>query len=348
MSRLSHRYVGWTAALWLGFALMGNSPARAADDALVAAAKQEKEVVWYTVQTMTQLVLPLVDAFQAKYGVKVSYVRADSSEIALRIENEAKGGRVLDDVFDGTGTLPPLKRSNLVLAWVPDFTRAWPQELTDPQAYWVATNYLVNTVAINTELVPPAAEPHQWSDLLDPKWRGKMAWGSLPSFSAGPGFIALILKDYGEEKGSAYLAALAKQDIAGIPVSARQVLDQVIAGEYAIGINVFNIHVVSSAGHGAPVEWLPFSPSLVTVNTVSVMKDAPHPNAAKLFVDFMTSEEGQAIFRDNDYLPTNPQVKPRVPNLIPDGKLFRGVFLSQDEIDAGMPGWMKLFGEFFH
>ena len=146
----------------------------------------------------------------------------------------------------------------------------------------------------------------------------------------------------------AYLAALAKQDIAGIPVAARQVLDQVIAGEYAIGIMMFNHHAVISARQGAPVEWLPFSPSLVTVNTVSVMKDAPHPNAAKLFVDFMMSEEGQAIFRDNDYLPTNPLVKPRVPNLIPDGKLFRGVFLSQDEIDAGMPGWMKLFDGFFH
>ena len=173
--------------MWLAFALVGNSPARAADDALVAAAKQEKEVVWYTVQTIPQLVRPLVDAFEAKYGVKVSYVRANSSDVALRIENEAKGGRVLADVFDGTGTLPPLKRDNLVLAWVPDFTRSWPKEVTDPEAYWVATNYFVNTVAINTELVPPAAEPHQWSDLLDPKWRGKMAWGSSQSSSGRSG-----------------------------------------------------------------------------------------------------------------------------------------------------------------
>lgn len=348
MGRLPRRAISWTAAVWSACALVGTSPAGAADAALVAAARQEKEVVWYTVQTIPQLVRPLVDAFEAKYGVTVSYVRANSSDVALRIENEAKGGRVLADVFDGTGTLPPLKRDNLVLAWVPDFTRTWPKEVTDPDAYWVATNYFVNTIAINTELVPPAAEPHHWSDLLDPQWRGRMAWGSSPSSSAGPGFIALILKDYGEEKGIAYLAALARQDIAGIPVAARQVLDQVIAGEYAIGIMMFNHHAVISAGLGAPVKWLPFSPSLVTVNTVSVLKDAPHPNAAKLFVDFMMSEEGQAIFRDNDYLPTHPLVPPRMPELIPDGKLFRGVFLSQDEIDAGMPGWMKLFGALFH
>lgn len=347
MGRLLYRRTGWPAALPLIFALAGTLAARAADAPLVAAAKQEKEVVWYTVQTIPQLVRPLVDAFEAKYGVKVSYIRANSSAVALRIEQEAKGGRVLADVFDGTGTLPPLKRDNLVLDWVPDFTRSWPKQVTDPDSYWVATNYFVNTIAINTELVPPAAEPHEWADLLDPKWRGKMAWGSTQSSSAGPGLVGLIMKDYGEEKGKAYLEALARQDVAGIPVAARQILDQVIAGEYSLGIMMFNHHAVISAAQGAPVKWLPFSPSLVTVNTVSVMKNAPHPNAAKLFVDFMMSEQGQAIFRDNNYLPANPQVKPRVPELIPDGKLFRGVFLSQDQIDAGMPGWMKLFGDYF-
>jgi ABC-type Fe3+ transport system substrate-binding protein len=345
---MSHLRIGGTAALSLALAVAGGAGARAADAALVAAAKQEKQVVWYTVQTIPQLVRPLVDAFEKKYGVTVNYVRANSSDVALRIEQEAKGGQHLADVFDGTGTMPPLKRDNLVMAWVPDFTHAWPKDVADPDSYWVATNYFVNNVAINTDLVPAAQEPHQWSDLLDPKWRGKMAWGSSQSSSAGPGFIGLMLKDYGEEKGMDFIKAMAKQDIAGIPVAARQILDQVIAGEYAVGLMTFNHHSVISDKLGAPVKWLPFSPSLVTVNTVSILKDAPHPNAAKLFVDFMMSDEGQIIFRDNDYLPTNPEVKPLVPELIPDGKLFRGVFLSQDEIDVGMPTWMKIFAEYFH
>jgi iron(III) transport system substrate-binding protein len=348
MNNFSRRRIGWTAVLSLIVAFAGGTRARAADDALVAAAKQEKQVVWYTVQTIPQLVRPLVDAFQKKYGITVNYVRANSSDVALRIEQEARGGQHLADVFDGTGTTPPLKRDNLVLAWVPDFTRSWSKEVTDPDFYWVATNYFVNNVAINTDLVPPAEEPRQWSDLLDPKWRGKMAWGSSQSSSAGPGFIGLMLKDYGQEKGMAFIQAMAKQNIAGFPVAARQILDQVIAGEYAVGLMTFNHHSVISAKLGAPVKWLPFSPSLITVNTVSVLKDAPHPNAAKLFVDFMMSDEGQVIFRDNDYLPTNPQVKPRVPDLLPDGKLFRGVFLSQEEIDTGMPNWMKTFQEYFH
>ena len=348
MAIKSHHRVGSIAALSLGFILVGDAGAHAADAALVAAAKQEKQVVWYTVQTIPQIVRPLVDAFQKKYGITVNYVRANSSAVALRIEQEARGGQHLAGVFDGTDTMPALKRDNLVMAWVPDFARAWPKDIADPDSYWVGTNYFVNNVAINTDLVPTVDEPHQWSDLLDPKWKGKMAWGSSQSSSAGPGFIGLMLKDLGEEKGTAFIKAMAKQNIAGIPVAARQILDQVIAGEYAVGLMMFNHHAVISARLGAPVKWLPFSPSLVTVNTASVLKDAPHPNAAKLFLDFMVSDEGQAIFRDNDYLPANPQVKPKVPDLLPDGKLFRGVVFAQEEIDAGMPNWMKMFQAYFH
>mgnify|MGYP003328174024 FL=1 len=91
-----------------------------------------------------------------------------------------------------------------------------------------------------------------------------------------------------------------------MPAAARQILDQVIAGEYALGIMMFNHHSVISAAKGAPVKWLPMSPSVVTTNVAAVLKDAPRPNAGKLFLDYMVSDEGQKIFADTDYLPTNP------------------------------------------
>jgi len=335
----------WLTALAL---LLGiSSSASAGDDALIAAAKKEGEVVWYTVQTIPQIVTPLVAAFEQKYGIKVTYVRANSSDVAIRILNEAKGGRVLADVFDGTGTLPPLLREGLVAQWLPDFVSAWPKDLFDANRYWVATNAFVNTVAINTDLVKPQDEPKTWDDLLDPKWKGRMAWGSTPSPSAGPGFIALMYKVRGEAGATAYLSKLAAQNIAGYPVAARQILDQVIAGEYAIGIMVFNHHPVISAAKGAPTKWLPVGPALKTFNTASVMKDAPHPNAARLFLEYMVGEEGQKLFRDNDYLSANPKVPPKDPGLLPDGKKFEGVFISQEEFDRNMPKWVEIFRKMF-
>ena len=322
------------------------STANAADAALIEAAKKEGQVTWYTVQTIPQIVQPLVAGFEKKYGVKVNYIRANSNEVALRVLNEAKAGRLQADVVDGTSMLQ-LKKENLLLNWRPDFSRNWAPDISDPRDFWVATNYYVNNIAINTDLVPPAMEPKSWDDLLDPRWKGKMVWGSFAAPSSAPGLIGLMIKERGLEKTKLLLQGLAKQNITGVPAAARQILDQVIAGEYALGIMMFNHHSVISAAKGAPVKWLPMSPSVMTVNVAAVLKDAPRPNAGKLFFDYMISDEGQAIFRDNDYLPSNPNVPARARELLPDGKNFRGILLSGDDIESEMPGWAKLFQDMF-
>ncbi len=321
--------------------------ARAASPELIAAAKKEGEVVWYTVQTIPQIVTPLVAAFEKAYGVKVTYVRANSSDVALRVLNEAKAGRTLSDVIDGTNTTPILQRENLVASWTPDVAASWPASLVDSQKYWAATNFFVNTIGINTDLVPPALEPKSWDDLLDPRWKGRLAWGSTASSSAGPGFVGLMLKERGEASARALLQKLAKQNIAAIPVAARQVLDQVIAGEYAMGLMMFNHHAVISAAQGAPVKWLPISPAMVTLNVASLTRNAPHPNAGKLFFDFMISEAGQTIFRNTDYLPANPEVAAKDPSLIPDGVKFKGLTFSPQEVDRNMNDWDRIFRDIF-
>ncbi len=332
--------------LGLALSLVCAGAARAADAALVEAARKEGSLNWYTVQTIPQLVLPLVAAFEKKYAIKVSYIRANSSEVVLRVLNEARAGRVLADVVDGTSILA-LNKDNRLAVYIPASTRSWPAEIADPNQRWVATNYFVNNIGINTDLVPAADAPKAWQDLLDPRWKGKMAWGSTTSASAGPGFIGLMIKEMGEEKALPFLQKLAAQQITALPVAARQILDQVIAGEYAMGLMIFNHHAVISAAKGAPVAWLPMSPSLVNLNVASVLAAAPHPNAARLFLDFMESDEGQKIFSDNDYLPANPNIAPKTPDLLPDGKRFRGLVLTGDEIEKDMPHWAKIFAEIF-
>ena len=321
--------------------------AYAATAELIEAARREGSVTWYTTQTITQLVRPLAEAFQKKYGIRLDYVRANSVDVVMRVENEAKAGKVMADVLDGTSTAPLLKRDKLVLKYLPDSASGFPKEIIDADGYWVATNYYVMNPGINTDLVPAGSEPKNWDDLLDPKWKGRMAWGSSNSSSAGPGFVGLVLKELGEEKGLAYLRRLAEQNLAASPVAARQILDQVIAGEYAIGLQTFNHHAVISAAKGAPVRWLPMSPVMINLSTASVAAQAPHPNAAKLLLDFLVSEEGQQIFRNEDYLPANPKVAPKDPSLIPDGKALRGIFFTPEEVEEQMPRWDRLFKEIF-
>jgi hypothetical protein len=148
----------------------------AADAAVVAAAKKEGQVVWYTTLIVNQVVRPLSKAFEEKYpGIAVRYSRADSVPTALKILNEARAARLQADLFDGTGTEPPLARAGLVASYLPPTAASYPPELKDPDGRWIATNMYFLAPGINTAMVPPAAAPHSLQDLLDPKWRGRIA-----------------------------------------------------------------------------------------------------------------------------------------------------------------------------
>lgn len=322
--------------------------ARAATPELVAAARKEGEVTWYTTQIVNQLVLPVKTAFEKKYGVKINYVRANTGDVVLRVLNEEKAGRVQCDVFDGLSTVATLVREpGVVLKWTPDEARVYPAERVDPQGYWTATYLAVGVPAVNTDLVPAGQEPRSWEDLLAPKWKGKMAWSVSNSSTSGAGFVGTVLDAWGREKGMDYLNRLAQQNVTNIQVASREILNQVIAGEYAIALQVNNHHASISARMGAPVKWLKFSPAQVNSGNISVLQKAPHPNAAKLLVDFLVSAEGQAIYRDNGYIPAHPGVPALDPELLPDGKDLVGRFYTPEKIDEELPKWEKTFHEIF-
>jgi ABC-type Fe3+ transport system substrate-binding protein len=334
-------------ALALCAALAPGAPARAADQALIAAAKKEGEVTWYTVQIVNQLAAPVARAFEKKYGIKVNYVRANADEVLLRVVNEAKAGRIYCDLVDGDSTAPALKRARLALQWTPDVAKDFPSDRKDPEGYWIATYVSVSTPDVNTERTTPATRPKSWQDFLDPRWKNEIAWSSEDSPLAGPGFVGLVMRVLGPTMGRAYLQKLARQNIAGLPVANRQVLDQVIAGEYSLGLQISDHHAYFSAKQGAPVAWLPVGPAMVTAITASVIKGAPHPNAAKLLLDFLVSKEGQMIYKEAGYLPANPEVSPKDSALLPNGGDFRGIFYSPEEIEKELPSWVALYNEYF-
>ena len=333
-------------ALCLAAALQAGAAA-AADQVLIDAAKKEGRVTWYTTQIVDQFARPAADAFQKKYGVRVDYVRADPIDIVLRISNESKAGKVEADVFDGTATTPGLKKLGLAMKWTPDAAARLPPQYVDKEGFWVATNLYVLTPGYNTALVPAGGAPKTYQDLLDPRWKGKMAWSRSPVASGGPGVVGLLIADMGEDKAMDYLRRLAKQEMTSASVTARQLLDQVLAGEYSIALGIFNHHAVISAAKGAPVDWIPMEPAMAVLSAISVTKDAPHPNAGKLLVDYLVSSEGQAFFRDADYLPVDPSVPPRDPKLTPEGGKFRALTFTPEETQDRLPGWTKIFNDLF-
>jgi ABC-type Fe3+ transport system substrate-binding protein len=329
-------------------AIAAASPGRAADATLYQAAKREGEVVWYTALIVTQAVRPLIEAFNKKYpGIEVHVARADSGPTAIKIINEARAGKVQSDVFDGIDTTPPLVQAGLVAPYSPSEAGKYPPELKDPDGRWNALVLYFLTPAINTSLVPAPDVPRTPQDLLAPKWKGKIAWSTAAAAGA-PAYVGSVLRQMGEQNGMAFLRALGRQDVVNLDATNRAILDQVILGEYPIALNIFNHHAVLSAQKGAPVKWLKLEPISGLVHSVGLTRNAPHPNAGKLLIDFLTSEEGQRTLADVEYLPAMPSVPAKTPEVKPEAGGFKAIMLSPDTVTQNRDRWMVITKDLFN
>jgi ABC-type Fe3+ transport system substrate-binding protein len=337
-------------ALLLCAALLFSHMARAADadPALVAAAQKEGQVVWYSTLIVNQILRPLTEAFEKKYpGVRVQYSRSTNSDVALKIINESRARRLQADMFDGTNSIYPLLDAKLVAAYPPKAASSYPAEIKDPNGYWTTMNLFFLTTAYNTNLVKSADVPRTYEDLLDPKWKGKIAWTNDPTPQGPPGFINNILTIMGPEKGMAYLRTFAAQEPVFIPASQRVVLDKVISGEYPLAVMTFNHHAAISAAQGAPVAWIRMEPLSESINLIGILKDSPHPNAARLLEEFILSDDGQKVLADNDYVPANPSVPAKIAELKPDAGHFKVNVVTPDMARDDLPKWTAIYKELF-
>src|SRR5438445_7730880 len=179
--------------------------AQAADPALIAAAKKEGTVVWYTTEIGAQFARPAAAIFERLYpGIKVRLSRTNATTAAIKILQENRAGKNQSDVFDGTVTVVPLKKEGYVLKWLPDAAKDYPPQFKDPEGYWIATNIYVLTPAFNTRSIPAGQEPKNFQALLDPKYRGKMVRAASLSSSDATGLIGTVLDQMCEDKAIAY------------------------------------------------------------------------------------------------------------------------------------------------
>jgi ABC-type Fe3+ transport system substrate-binding protein len=328
--------------------LFAATPAQAAEISteLIAKAKQEGQVVYYTDLIVDQIVRPLTAAFEAKYGIKTAFVRGDSQVNSVKLLNERKASRVMSDVFGLTSGFQFLVEAGVARQFTAANGEELPPQYRDPNHYWVSSHLFVLTPGLNTSLVPAAQRPKTYDDLLAPFWKDKMAF-KPNDLSGAAGFVGNVLTSMGEARGMDYLRKLARQNIKLVNASARAVLDQVIAGEYALALQIFNHHAAISAEKGAPVDWLRLNPATVTPGLVALTNGAPHPNAGLLFVEFMTSKEGQQVFQKANYLPARPDVPPLTPELIPEKGGFQAIVLTPAITDKAIDHWDDVVKQLF-
>lgn len=313
---------------------------------LVAGAKKEKKLVWYTTVIPSQIAQPLADAFHSKYPyIKVQLYRGNSGEVTQKMIQEYRAHSYRVDLVDGTSTASMLRDTGFLQPFRSPQLDRYPAQFKDKNGYWGTELLYYMVLAYNKRLVSPKDVPHTYQDLLNPKLRGKMAW-STSSGSGAPTFVGNVLMTMGQTKGMAYLRKLAKQQIHNVNSSGRSVLDQIVAGQFPIAIEVFNDQVEFSKSSGAPVDWQPLQPVCGQLSRISLAKRAPDPNSAMLFLDFVFSKQGQQVIRKRGGIPADPGVNALKPSLKPSASTFRANYI-QDEAAKKLDSWNKTYQQLF-
>jgi iron(III) transport system substrate-binding protein len=320
------------------------------EQAILDGARREGQVVLYSAAIVNQALRPLSDAFMKKYPfVKMSFWRGDTEEIIAKLSAEERATNVVADVAEGTGVGDLAVGTGLTQPFFTPMVEEMPERYRDPGGRWTYTRVSYFSIAYNTRLIPPDQAPKNYDDLLDPRWRGKLAW-RVGTASGTPLFITTIRLARGEDQAQDYLRKLAQQKMINFGSgSARTLVDRVVAGEFPIALNIFAHHPLISKAKGAPVDSQLMDPVPSSAGTLVIPKGIRHPYAAMLLVDFIMSKEGQQILADAEYFPVRADVapKPALAPVIPARAGLTELFLNPDRLNQYTDSSQKIFEELF-
>ena len=268
-------------------------------DTIVEGAKKEGSLVIYTSMSVEQ-VQRILDVFKARYPfLKTTMFRAVGERLLTKIMTEVQAGKYdFDAVQSAESQAYFLKWKNLLQKYVSPETKNIQKPFFDPEGYWAAVYMMPNVIAYNTRMVKRNEVPKTDEDLLNPKWKGKMGMDHTK-----PEWFAWKLKRLGTEKGLAYMKKLGAQEFhlyAGLSV----VTNLLAAGEFPLVLNTYLHNVEDIKRRGAPVDWIVQDPIFTKFQPLGIGAKAQHPNAAKLFADFMLSEDGQKVIASFGRVPT--------------------------------------------
>jgi ABC-type Fe3+ transport system substrate-binding protein len=291
---------------------LGNGSSSVIDEA-----KKEKKLVIYTTQALN-IVTKFVNIFNEKYPfLEIDIYRSGGQKLLTKAVGEARAGKYIPDVFNvNFVNLHMLKDKNLLRKYVSPESRNYREDVKESQGFWTCPYMHSRVVAYNTRLVSKQEAPNSYEDLLDPKWKGNIG---MPMQKYAWFGMQLMIR--GEEEGLEFFKKLAAQELLfhrGLTLNATLLA----AGEFSVLGLVSNNTIENLKDQGAPVEWIHARPTVNTLSGPAVAAKAPHPNAAKLYVDFLLSRKGQEVVQSLHYIPTRTDVKPDPPRMALKGKLY--------------------------
>ncbi len=274
------------AVLGAALAAAFGSSASAAD----TASSKESTVVWYGTMNVKDMALVAEGFTKAHPGIKVETLRLGSAQLPARIATEQRAGSFNADVISGDGfQIMQLVGMGAFEKYAPADTKAFIKGTVDPNGFW--TNLYQNTTVIAWNPERLKAEhlkpPTSLADFAKPEWKGKFGLdaGALNWYMG-------VLQ--GEKNGEALVKAIAEN--APIKTTGHtQTVTSLETGEYAATPTAYGYLADQEKRAGKPIDFMNPSPLSVSLNPIGIAKKAPHPSAARVFIDWVTSKSGQSF-----------------------------------------------------
>ena len=257
---------------------------------LVQGARREGELVYYGTLPIDEF-LPLARVFNGRYhSLALQHYFSPRDGILSRTLTEARAGRHAADVVQVDLSYGyQLLNANLVQPYAVSGANQFYEGTYDPGGFWHSMYYLTTALIYNSNSVKPGQAPKTYDDLLNSAWRGKMV------FDPEAGYILAALEQvWGREKALAYLSKLSKQDLS-YRRGGTLTTQVVSSGEFPIGIAINGETSAAIRDKGAPLGFKVLAPTIVKPEGLFVAKNAPHPHAALLFVEWVLSREAQSF-----------------------------------------------------
>ena len=297
---------------------------------LVAGAKREGSLSLYASMAEKDL-MRLVSEFERRYGIEVKVWCSGKTNVLRRAVTEARAGRFeVDVVHNPSPEMELLHREGLLREVRSPYARELISEAVAPHREWAGPRVYIFVQAYNTNRVAREELPKTFSDLLDPRWKGRIAVEAKEQ----EWFFTLV-REMGGEEGLKFFRDLVARN--GLTVRNGNALlnNLVVAGEVPFALTLYSYLPEQSKKSGAPVGWIALAPTVAYTDGIGVMKHAPHPHAAVLFYDFVLSD-GQALLAELNHVISHRRNEPNL-------RKFDLKFIDIDAVLADYDRWTRIF-----
>src|SRR6266852_2003604 len=297
---------------------------------LVTNARREGSLSLYASMAEKDLIR-LVSEFERRYAIKVKVWRSGKNNVLRRAVTEARAGRFdVDVVHNPSPEMELLHRERLLQEVRSPYPLELIPEAVAPHREWAGPRVYIFVQAYNTDRVTPEELPKTFRDLLDPRWKGRIAVEAKEQ----EWFFTLV-REMGGETGLKFFRDLVATN--GLTVRNGNALlnNLVVAGEIPLALTLYSYLPEQSRKRGAPIKWFALAPTVAYTDGIGVMKRAPHPHAAVLFYDFVLSD-GQTLLAELNHVISHRRNEPYL-------RKFDLKFIELDAVLADYDRWTKIF-----